>query len=170
MFIINKLKQISVAWYFLIVILLVYFFLFIFKQDLFFQSTAFFNSVIFKIIPIFVLVFVLMSITNYFVTPKFVSKHLNEKGVKKWIYIIIGGVLSTGPIYMWYPLLADLKNKGLSYGLIACFLYNRGIKITLLPIAIFYFGWKYVLVLSLAMIFVSIIQGILLNKLIKRKK
>jgi len=76
-------------------------------------------------------------------------------------------VLSTGPIYMWYPLLADLKNKGLSYGLIACFLYNRGIKITLLPIAIFYFGWKYVLVLSLAMIFVSIIQGILLNKLIK---
>jgi len=64
---------------------------------------------------------------------------LREKGIKKWIFVIIGGVLSTGAIYMWYPFLADLKDKGLNYGLISCFLYNRAIKIPLLPLMVFYF-------------------------------
>jgi len=166
----NKLKQISGSWYFLIGILLIYLIMFFIKQDLFSLSIIFFYNILLKIIPVFILVFVLMSLTNYFITPKFVMKHLGGKGIKKWFFTIIGGILSTGPIYMWYPLLADLKNKGLSYGLIACFLYNRAIKIPLLPIAIFYFGWQYILVLSFVMIFVSVIQGILINKLMEVKK
>ena len=166
----NKLKQISGSWYFLITILLIYLLLFIFRKDLFSSSMNFFYNILLKIIPIFILVFVLMSLSNYFITPKFVMKHLREKGIKKWFFTIIGGILSTGPIYMWYPLLADLKNKGLNYGLIACFLYNRAIKIPLLPIAIFYFGWKYILILSSVMIIASIIQGILINKLMEVKK
>lgn len=165
----NKSKQISGSWYFLIIILLIYLGLFIFKQDIFSSSIIFFYNIILKIIPVFIFVFVLMSLTNYFITPKFVMKHLVKKGVKKWFFIIIGGILSTGPIYMWYPLLADLKNKGLNYGLIACFLYNRAIKIPLLPIAIFYFGWKYILVLSFVTVFMSVIQGILINKLMRVK-
>ena len=132
----NKLKQISGSWYFLIVILLMYLGLFIFRQDMFSSSISFFYNILLKIIPIFILVFVLMSLTNYFITPKFIMKHLGEKGIKKWFFIVIGGMLSTGPIYMWYPLLADLKSKGLSYGLIACFLYNRAIKVPLLPLMI----------------------------------
>ena len=165
----NKSKQISGSWYFLIIILLIYLGLFVFKQDIFSSSIIFFYNIILKIIPVFIFVFVLMSLTNYFITPKFVMKHLVKKGVKKWFFIIIGGILSTGPIYMWYPLLADLKNKGLNYGLIACFLYNRAIKIPLLPIAIFYFGWKYILVLSFVTVFMSVIQGILINKLMRVK-
>ena len=165
----NKLKQISGSWYFLIIILFIYLGLFAFKQDIFSSSINFFYSILLKIIPIFILVFVLMSLTNYFITPKFVTKHLKEKGIKKWFFIIIGGILSTGPIYMWYPLLSDLKDKGLNYGLIACFLYNRAIKIPLLPIAIFYFGWQYILILSFVMIAISIFQGILINKLMEVK-
>ena len=166
----NKLKQISGAWYFLIGMLIVYLFLFLIRQDLFSSSINFFYNIILKIIPVFILVFILMAITNYFITPKFVMKHLKERGIKKWFFVIVGGILSTGPIYMWYPLLADLKNKGLNYGLIACFLYNRAIKIPLLPIAVFYFGWKYIIILSFVMIFVSVIQGILINKLMEVKK
>ena len=120
-----------------------------------------------KIIPIFILVFVLMSLSNYFITPKFVMRHLGEKGFKRWFYVIAGGILSTGPIYMWYPLLADLREKGLSYGLIACFLYNRAIKIPLLPLAILYFSWQYILVLCFVMIFMSVVQGVVLNKLME---
>ena len=116
------------------------------------------------------LVFVIMAITNYFITPKFVIQHLKNKGFKKWFFIIIGGILSSGPIYMWYPLLADLKAKGLSYGLIACFLYTRALKIQLFPIAIFYFGIKYIIILSSVIIFTSIIQGIFLNYLIKPQR
>ena len=74
--------------------------------------------------------------------------------------------MSSGPIYMWYPLLSDLKKKGLNSGFIACFLYNRSIKIAILPMAILYFGWKYVLVLSVVMILMSVAQALLINKLI----
>jgi hypothetical protein len=71
---------------------------------------------------------------------------------------------------MWYPLLADLKNKGLNDGLIACFLYNRAIKIPLLPLAIIYFSWQYILVLTIVMVLASVTQGILLNKIIEVKE
>ncbi len=166
----NKLRQISKSWYFLISVIVVYLLLFVFKQESFFSSLDFFYKIILKIIPVFILVFILMTLTNYFITPQFVMKHLGEKGIKKWFFVIIGGILSSGPIYMWYPLLADLKDKGLNYGLIGCFLYNRAIKIPLIPIAVFYFGWKYILILSVVMIFMSVIQGILINKLIQIKK
>ncbi len=162
-------KKISGSWYFLIVIILIYLFLLIFNFNLFSATLNFFYNILLKIIPIIILVFVLMIIFNYFITPKFMLKHFKSKGIKKWFFVIIGGILSTGPIYMWYPLLADLKQKGLSYGLIACFLYNRAIKIPLLAIAIFYFGWRYILILTFVMIFMSIIQGIIINKIIKEK-
>jgi len=166
----NKLRQISKSWYFLLIVILFYLLLFILKQNLFFSSLDFLYNILLKIIPIFVLVFILMAMANYFITPKIVMKHLGEKGIKRWFFMIIGGILSTGPIYMWYPLLADLKSKGLSYGLIACFLYNRAIKIPLLPIAIFYFGWKYIIILSFVMVFMSVLQGIIIDKSIRTKK
>ncbi len=166
----NKLKQISGSWYFLIFILLIYLLLSVFKPILFSSSLNFFYNILLKIIPVFILIFTLMALTNYFITPKFVMKHLKEKGIKKWFFVIVGGILSSGPIYMWYPLLADLRDKGLNYGLIACFLYNRAIKIPLIPLAIIYFEWKYIIILTFVMIFFSIVQGILINKLMEVKK
>ena len=165
----DKLKQLPGSWYFLLIIIIVYFLFSIFNQKIYLDSLDFFGQIIYKIIPIFILVFVLMSLSNYFITPKFVMRHLREKGFRKWFYVIVGGILSTGPIYMWYPLLADLRRKGLSYGLIACFLYNRAIKIPLLPLAILYFSWQYILVLCFVMVFVSVIQGVVLNKLMEVK-
>jgi uncharacterized membrane protein YraQ (UPF0718 family) len=165
----DKLKQLSGSWYFLLIIIFVYIITSIFSRQIYLESLIFFNNIIFKIVPIFVLVFVLMTLSNYFITPKIIIKHLKSKGLKKWVFVIIGGILSSGPIYMWYPLLADLKNKGLSYGLIACFLYNRAVKIPLLPLIMFYFNWQYVLVLTITMIIASIFQGVLLNKLIDKK-
>jgi len=108
-----------------------------------------------------------MSFSSYFLKPKFVLKHLGKKGLKKWFFVIVGGILSSGPIYLWYPLLADLKKKGLNDGLVACFLYNRAIKIPMLPLAIIYFSWQYILILAVVMAVFSVIQGLLVNKIIK---
>jgi len=166
----DKLKQIPGSWYFLMTIVLIYILLLVFRQEAILDSLTFFCQLIYKMIPIFVLIFVLMSLSNYFITPEFIMKHLKEKGIKKWFFMVAGGILSSGPIYMWYPLLGDLKKKGLSYGLIACFLYNRAIKIPLLPLAIIYFSWQYILVLTIVMIIFSIIQGILINKLMEVNK
>lgn len=160
----NKLKKIPGKWLFLIIIVFIYLLLLVIDVNLFLKSVDFFNEIILKIIFVMILVFVLMSLTNYLITPKSIIKHFKEKGIKKWFYVIIGGILSTGPVYMWYPLLADLKEKGLDYGLISCFLYNRAIKIPLIPFILLYFGLKYVIVLTFVMIFISIIQGKIINK------
>jgi len=163
-------KKISGFWYFLFVVIVSYIFLFIYDSELFYLCLVFFSNILIKILPIFVLVFVLMTLANYFITPKFILKHIRERGIKKWIFVIIGGILSTGPIYMWYPLLADLHSKGLGYGLIACFLYNRAIKIPLLPVMILYFSIQYIIILTFVMVFISVIQGIIINKLMEDKK
>lgn len=165
----DKIKQIPGSWYFLIAIVLIYFLLLVFNKNIYNDSLDFFFKIIFKIIPILIIVFILMSLSNYFVTSEFILRHLKGKGVKKWALMILGGILSSGPIYMWYPLLADLKKKGLNHGLISCFLYNRAIKIPLIPLAVIYFSWEYILVLSIIMIFVSIVQGIFINKLMEVK-
>ena len=160
--------KLSTSWIFLIIVFIFYLVLFIVNQTSFFLSLLFFSNLFLKIIHVFLIVFILMVLVDYFITLDLLLRHLKNRGVKKWILISIAGILSVGPIYMWYPLLADLKKKGLSYGLIACFLYNRAIKIPLLPFAIYYFGWKYILILTIIMIFISFIQGILINIIIER--
>ena len=96
----NKVKQISGSWYFLMTIIFVYILLLIFYRNIYFDSFDFFFQLAVKIVPVVFVVFVVMSLSNYFITPDFVMKHLREKGFKKWFYVIVGGVLSTGPIYM----------------------------------------------------------------------
>ncbi len=159
-------KKISGKWYFLTAVVLIYVFLAIFKFEMFNSSFNFFINILKKVIPILAVVFVLMFLTNYFFTSKIISRYFQQKGILKWFFVIVGGILSTGAIYMWYPLLAELKSKGLSYGLIACFLYNRAIKLHLLPLMIFYFSLKYVVVLSMVMVLASVVQGLIINKII----
>jgi len=151
---------------FLIFTILIYFIFFILNKNIFFTSLDFLKNILIKILPVFIFVFILMFFSNYFIDRKFIIKHFENSGIKKWIFIVLGGILSTGPIYIWYPLLKDLKVKGFSDGIIACFLYNRGVKLPFIPIAIYYFGLKYIIILTLLMIIFSIIQGVLIDKLI----
>jgi uncharacterized membrane protein YraQ (UPF0718 family) len=159
-------KRIGGEWYFLSAVLLLYLLIFFVNRSLFVESLGFFSVIVVKIMPIFVLVFILMTIANLFVTQRVIMKYFRRRGIEKWFFVIVAGILSTGPIYLWYPLLAELRDKGVNYGFLATFLYNRAIKVPLLPVALFYFGLKYVIVLTLMMIFFSVIQGMLVNKLV----
>ncbi len=121
-----------------------------------------------RIIPIFVLIFIIMIIINYYVTPKMIAKYLSKNsGIKKWIIAIVSGIISTGPVYMWYSVLKELKEKGVSYGFIAVFLYNRAIKPPLIPLMIYYFGLKFTIVLTLLTIFFSILEGTIIEKIMR---
>jgi uncharacterized membrane protein YraQ (UPF0718 family) len=131
-------------------------------------SLTFFVDIVFKIIPVFVLIFIIMTLMNYFIKPKRLVKYLGkESGIKGWIIAIGTGILSSGPIYMWYPLLNELQKHGIRDSLIATFLYNRAIKIPLLPMLIYYFGIAYSLILLVVMIILSIGQGWLTEKLME---
>jgi len=106
------------------------------------------------------LVFLVMLIINLFLKPAAVAKFLGKgSGVKGIALSAAAGIISTGPIYAWYPLLKDLKQKGAGESSIAVFLYNRAVKPFLLPIMIGYFGWLYVVILTILMVLASVAIG-----------
>lgn len=156
------------AWYFLLGVLLIYGITFLFNSEKVYSALVFFKGILLMIIPIFVLIFVLMVLTNYFIKPKTIIKHLGKKsGFKGWMIAIVSGILSSGPIYLWYPLLKDMQKQGMRTGLIATFLYNRSIKIPLLPLLIAYFGIVYSAVLMIVIIIVSIFQGLTIERILR---
>lgn len=165
----KRAKRKNISWYFVAVVIFAYIIIACVDFSLFSRSILLFSTIIIRLIPIFVIIYILMTITHYFVTPDFITRHFSESGIRKWFFIIIGGILSTGPIYMWYPLLADLRKKGIQCGYIATFLYSRAIKIPLLPVMVLYFSVKYIVILTVAMIVISVVQGITINRILQLK-
>jgi len=153
-------KNLCYSFSFLIIVITLYIVLFLLKPDKIINSLSASRDIFISIIPVFILVIFLMGISNYLLKPKKVLKYLGKKsGFKGWFLSALFGILSHGPIYVWYPLLKDLKEHGMRTGLVAVFLYNRAIKIPLLPIIIFYFGLYFVIILCIYMIVASIFQG-----------
>jgi uncharacterized membrane protein YraQ (UPF0718 family) len=159
------------GWWFLGIAVLICAAAFLFRRDAIAPSLSFFWGVIKKIIPVFVLIFALLVIMNMLVKPKSIVKHLGKgSGVKGWAFAVVGGILSTGPIYMWYPLLNEMQKHGTRPAYLAAFLYNRALKPALLPLFIYYFGLAYVIVLSSVMLVASVFQGIIVEKIVEAKK
>jgi uncharacterized membrane protein YraQ (UPF0718 family) len=148
----------------------IYGILFAFMPDR--ASMALRNSghVFLKIIVPLSLVFILMLALNLFLKPahtvKFIGKGLGIKGI---ILTATAGIISIGPIYAWYPLLKELREKGVGNPLIAIFLNNRAVKPFLLPMMIAYFGWTYVLILTVFTILGSLGVGYAVYALVKEK-
>jgi len=117
------------------------------------------------IVPILLIIFFLMALLNTFIDEKSIAKHLGKNsGTKGWFIALFGGILSTGPGYIWYPMLQELRDKGALNGLIIAFLYARSIKLTWLPMMISYFGLSFTIVLSVYIILGAWIQGIISDR------
>lgn len=159
----NKAKG---GWLFLGVMLLLYCVTALIDISLVAQSLSFFTQVFIQILPVLVIVFVLMVLFNLFLTPERTREYLgSSSGLKGWLLAMVGGIFSTGPIYTWYILLGELKQQGMKTSLAAVFLYSRAVKFPLLPLLVHYFGITYTLVLSLYLIFFSILSGIIMGML-----
>lgn len=118
------------------------------------------------ILPI---VFFLMALLNSLIKPKKVAKHLGkESGYKGWLASLVGGVISHGPAYVWYPILSELRNHGARDGLIVAFFYARTIKLPWLPIMVGYFGIAFTLVLSIYILLAAWMQGVIVDKLLAK--
>ena len=157
------------SWYFMgFAILSLIVLLLIFPE----RSSEVFSKIlsIFKsLIPTFVVIFLIFVIMNLFITNKFLLKHMGKSaGIGAWFFSVFAGILSAGPIYAWYPLLSDLQDKGVRTAFIVTFLYNRAIKLPLLPLLIAYFSFKFAIVLLVVMLFVSILQGLVVERILKK--
>ena len=127
------------------------------------------NIFVSMLIPV-ALVFALMLILNLFLKPAQIARFLGKgAGIKGIILSATAGIISMGPIYAWYPLLKELRQKGAGNSMMAIFLGNRAVKPFLLPIMISYFGWIYVLILTVFTVIGSIIVGYSVGALVREE-
>jgi uncharacterized membrane protein YraQ (UPF0718 family) len=141
-------------------ILVIYVILFLATPDKANQAIKSSGNVLLSMLIPLALVFIIMLLINLFLKPAAVAKFLGKgSGIKGIALSAVAGIISTGPIYAWYPLLKDLKDKGAGESSIAIFLYNRAVKPFLLPVMIGYFGWLYVVILTIIMVLASIAVG-----------
>ena len=133
------------------------------------QALASFVAMLREVAPVLVLVFVLMFLAERFLTPGRTRAWLGQgSGLRGWLLAVAAGVISTGPVYTWYALLAELRKKGMRTALVAVLLYARAIKLPLLPLLAHYFGLRYMLVLSLLIAGFSILNGLFMERLLRQ--
>ncbi len=144
----------------------IYVILFLFNKGIVIHSLQYFLHIFLRVFYIILIVFLFIFITNLFLKHEFLIKYLGKKsGLRGWVIAIISGIISMGSIYLWYPLLKELKEKGMRKGLIAVFLYNRAVKLPLLPMMIYYFGWIFTLSLTMYMLIFSVFMGIIMDRI-----
>jgi len=123
------------------------------------------------ITPILLVVFFLLALMNTFIKPKSIVKYLGkESGLKGWLFALVGGVLSHGSSYVWYPMLNELRNHGARDGLIVAFFYARAIKLPWLPVMVGYFGIAFTLVFSFYILLGAWMQGVIADNIAAKNR
>lgn len=154
------------SWWFLIIVAFIYLIMLFLSPTVTLLSLQKSINLIWKIIPALVFVFIIMLLTNLFITQEKVKKYLAKgSGFKKWLASILGGVISMGPIYAWYPFLKDFHKKGASHGFLAAFLYARSVKPFLIPVMVVYFGLLYTALFVLVLLISAFVQGLLFERI-----
>lgn len=154
------------GWLFLFIVIGIYATTALFSPDTVSQASTDFIRTLGRVLPVLGLVFVLIFISNLILKRGRLEQYLGKgSGLKGWVLAVLAGILSMGPIYPWFALLAELKQQGMRNALIAAFLYSRAIKLPLLPLLVHYFGLAFTVVLCLYLAAFSVISGLLLEKL-----
>jgi len=163
----KKQKRINGKMKFFLIVVLIYLIIGLINFPIAKNALLNFLNMFLRILPILGIVFVVMVGINLYFTQSRAKKYLGEKsGIKGWIYAIIFGILISGPPYVLYPLLGDLKKQGMKNSLIAVLLYNRNVKIPFLPALIYYFGLPFTIILSIYILIFSILNGKLIELLV----
>ncbi len=164
----SKNESVWGVYLFLLLVIFIYLLLFLFDPARTGAALQFSLSMLKKLLPILALVSCFIFLNNLLVKPSWVKNHVGEGSGWKGVFIaVIGGILSMGPIYVWYGVLHDLQKKGMRTSLVASFLYARSVKPQLLPLMVYYFGWVYALVLVVYLIIFSVLNGFVTERLMR---
>lgn len=118
-----------------------------------------------NMLPVLALVFALLFVFDLLLGPPRFAQRLGRRGgMRGWLLALAAGILSAGPIYAWYPLLAELRTQGMRASTAAVFLYARAIKLPLLPLLVHYFGVAYSVTLSLYLAVFALLSGVVLER------
>ncbi len=161
-------KKIPTRIKFLISVCILYFVTYFFAPNL--AHTAFLNFLesLAKVLPILGLVFFIMFLGYVYLKPQLIKKHLgSDSGLKGWAFALLGSVIFSGPQYVIFPLLKELKEHGMKNSLIAVFLNNRNVQPAFLPVMAYYFGLPFTVVFSILVLLYALLSGVLIGYFVK---
>ena len=151
--------------YLLALVFLAYIFLYMVYPDKTSEALLKSLSTLLHLLPVFLAVIVLMAIFSALMNKKRITKLMGrQSGIKGWAIAVVGGILSHGSSYIWYQMLANLREQEVRDGLLVTFLYTRSIKLPWLPLMISYFGYVFTAILMFYIIISAVIQGIIVEK------
>jgi len=115
------------------------------------------------------LAFGVMVLLNAVVRPAHITRFLGRgAGAMGAGLSSAAGILSMGPIFAWYPLLRDLRERGASDFHLANFLCCRAVKPFLLPLMAFYFGCAFTVVFNLLIVLGALLVAAVVSALAGR--
>ena len=154
------------GWIFLALVLLLYAGVALWDMEVVNLASHRFMGILRQVIPILFLVFGLLLVVNLVLNQQRIKKYFGQdSGIKGWLLALGSGAIASGPVYPWYALMGDLKQKGMRTALVTAFLYSRAIKLPLLPLMVHYFGGLYTAVLTFYIIGFAVLNGLLMEKL-----
>lgn len=157
------------GWLFLGLVSLLYGLLALWYPDRAGQAMSAAFGMLLNLLPVLLLVFGLLLASNWWLDEKRIRQYFGrEAGKRGWLAAILAGILSMGPVYPWYALLADWRGRGMSPALAAVFLYSRAIKLPLLPMLVHYFGLAFTIVLCGYLLLFALLNGLLMQRLVKK--
>ena len=155
------------GWIFLAVVLALYGVLALWQAEQAGEAAVAAMRMLLKLLPVLALVFGLLLLSHWWLDENRIRRNFGcEAGRRGWLMAVLAGMLSIGPVYPWYMLVADWRERGMSTGLAATFLYSRGIKLALLPLLVHYFGLAFTLILSVYMLLLALLIGWVMHLLL----
>jgi hypothetical protein len=159
-------NQFPRGWLFLTGVAVLYVLVMIINHETAAKALSSFLILASKIAPVLGVVMILLYLFNLFKAPQWINHHVGKNtGLKGWLIALIAGIISVGPIYPWYLILGDLKQKGMRPSLVAAFFYSRAVKLPLLPLMLQSFGFVFTATLISYILLFAIVNGVLIEML-----
>ncbi len=149
---------------FLLFVVLLYLILFFVDKNKTIESLYRLVKNTWSVLPVFLLVIFLTAVINYYFGKEKIARMLQTaSSFKMYLISLLAGIISHGPVFVWYPLLKELQSKGLKNKALVTFIYARSIKLTLLPIMIGFFGQLYTVVFVFFIALAAVLQGVVFS-------
>ncbi|MDX2504474.1 MAG: permease [Gammaproteobacteria bacterium] len=152
--------------YFFLLVLIGYVLLYSVYPDKTLTALAKSLSTMLHLLPVFLVVIALMALFSALMSAKRIAKLLGrQSSIKGWAIAVVGGILSHGSSFIWYQMLANLREQNVRDGLLVTFLYARAIKLPWLPLMVSYFGYAFTILLVIYIISGALVQGMIIERM-----
>jgi len=121
-----------------------------------------------KMLPIFICVVFFSSFIAVFLSPKTIQRYMGkETGFKGVVLGAIFGTLIVGPLWILFPLFNTFLKKGARLAVVGAMIGTFAIKTPWIPYAAGFLGWPFMTITVVLTLGYGILEGILMEKILK---